>query len=611
MPAKLVQLRRGTTPEHSIFVGKQGEITVDITKNTVIAHDEFTQGGHPLAKEDLSNVIGQVGITQLKFNGTSTAGNFLSIDENGEFLFNPVDIIGTNVGGDLTGTVGNAQIAPNTININELNVSDGTTGQVLSRNGSGGLVFIDVIYDPATGGDLSGLASNAQISPGVVGITELDVDDGQPGQILSTDGNGVLSFIDDTDTTIGDAAVGGDVTGTISNITIPDNSITIAKLGVTDSGNSGDVLSTNGAGGLSFITSPTPVEIIKDFNNPAADTNPDEGIGTIWLNKTSGNIWSCIDNAHNNNVWKSSGIDESIQAYTYQGTQFGYAIGGYLGGVSSASYIDSVQKYAFSSTTTGNNIGSLSVGNLYNGAGYASTIHGYIANASQSGTRTGKIFKVAYTNETQSSFVGNLLDSFSTSENGNSMCSPTHGYHQIGHAAVNSIESFSFSSDGNGSGQLASLSPATNNATGGNSETHGYTAGGSGAAVYVFTYSSNVVSNNVSQLNQAKTNAGGVSSTNHMFVVGGSSGGYTTTIDKIAFASGNIVTSHGNLEVAQNPGAASSETTHGYFAGGNFESGGHTTSRTDIKRISYANSSTSVEVGSLDGATYGPSGTHV
>jgi hypothetical protein len=45
-----VQLRRGTTAQHSTFPGAEGEVTVDTDKNTVIVHDGSTLGGHELAK---------------------------------------------------------------------------------------------------------------------------------------------------------------------------------------------------------------------------------------------------------------------------------------------------------------------------------------------------------------------------------------------------------------------------------------------------------------------------------------------------------------------------------------------------------------------------------
>ena len=53
------------------------------------------------------------------------------------------DVGGTSVGGDVTGTVSNIQIATNTVGITELNVSDGTNGQILKTNGSGTLSFTD------------------------------------------------------------------------------------------------------------------------------------------------------------------------------------------------------------------------------------------------------------------------------------------------------------------------------------------------------------------------------------------------------------------------------------------------------------------------------------
>ena len=63
------------------------------------------------------------------------------------------DVGATSVGGDVTGTVSNIQIGSNTITateladnsvgVTELNISDGTNGQLLKTNGSGTLSFTD------------------------------------------------------------------------------------------------------------------------------------------------------------------------------------------------------------------------------------------------------------------------------------------------------------------------------------------------------------------------------------------------------------------------------------------------------------------------------------
>jgi hypothetical protein len=46
-----IQLKGGTAEEHSSFIGKDREITVDTTDNRLRVHDGVTAGGHPLAKE--------------------------------------------------------------------------------------------------------------------------------------------------------------------------------------------------------------------------------------------------------------------------------------------------------------------------------------------------------------------------------------------------------------------------------------------------------------------------------------------------------------------------------------------------------------------------------
>ena len=54
--SKLLQLRGGTTSEHSSFTGAVREVTVDTTKDTLVVHDGSTAGGFPLLKEgDVTN----------------------------------------------------------------------------------------------------------------------------------------------------------------------------------------------------------------------------------------------------------------------------------------------------------------------------------------------------------------------------------------------------------------------------------------------------------------------------------------------------------------------------------------------------------------------------
>ena len=119
----------------------------------------------------------------------------ISTDGNENLIFtNLPDVSGSSIGGDLSGTIGNAQLVANSVTVTELAVNEGINGQVLSTNGTGTLSFINVSSDPTLGGDLSGTASNAQISANKINIAELNVSDGTSGQVLATNGSGDLYF---------------------------------------------------------------------------------------------------------------------------------------------------------------------------------------------------------------------------------------------------------------------------------------------------------------------------------------------------------------------------------------------------------------------------------
>lgn len=53
---KQVQIRRGTTAQHTVFTGAIGEITYDTDKKTLLTHDGSTVGGIELVRKDFANV---------------------------------------------------------------------------------------------------------------------------------------------------------------------------------------------------------------------------------------------------------------------------------------------------------------------------------------------------------------------------------------------------------------------------------------------------------------------------------------------------------------------------------------------------------------------------
>jgi len=79
--AKQVQLRRGTTSEHSTFTGAVGEVTVDTTKDTLVVHDGSTAGGIPLARQ--SSVDLKAPIASPVFTGDLRAERLLAHGSGG------------------------------------------------------------------------------------------------------------------------------------------------------------------------------------------------------------------------------------------------------------------------------------------------------------------------------------------------------------------------------------------------------------------------------------------------------------------------------------------------------------------------------------------------
>lgn len=75
--ATQLQLRRGTTTDHTSFTGAVGEVTVDTTKDVLVVHDGATVGGFPQAAK--ANADGTISL--IKKDGTSAG----SINSSGLF----------------------------------------------------------------------------------------------------------------------------------------------------------------------------------------------------------------------------------------------------------------------------------------------------------------------------------------------------------------------------------------------------------------------------------------------------------------------------------------------------------------------------------------------
>ncbi len=132
------------------------------------------------------------------------------------------------------------------------------------------------------------------------------------------------------------------------------------------------------------------------------------------------------------------------------------------------------------------------------------------------------------------------------------------------------IEKYSYSSASNAA-QVGNMSYAAMATAGGQSTTHGYTAGGYNAPAYKsnmckFSFSSEGTAGHVGSMVSAAGWISGNSSLTHFYVHGG--GGSNQKIGKTSFASGGNLTTTYNGGVRVEDGGSCTEKDYGYCAGG-------------------------------------------
>ena len=97
-----VQFRRGTTAEHASFTGAAGEITVNTTTNQLIVHDGVTVGGHVVGSG--GGAGGASTLTDLNISD-GTDGQVLTTDGAGTFTFTTLSNSGGSGGGDISSII--------------------------------------------------------------------------------------------------------------------------------------------------------------------------------------------------------------------------------------------------------------------------------------------------------------------------------------------------------------------------------------------------------------------------------------------------------------------------------------------------------------------------
>jgi hypothetical protein len=344
----------------------------------------------------------------------------------------------------------------------------------------------------------------------------------------------------------------------------------------------------------------------KSSSDPAIDTNPSGGVGTLWLNTTSGEMFCCTDATTDENVWTNVGAGTGdVSPFSFQGSTSGYTFGGYT-----PPYRTHIQKYAFASSSDAATVADMSVAS-YNGCGHKSHTHAFYSGGYQNAVYS-KIATYSFAAEVDATQIGELTE-FYTNEAPTGLTSDTHAYVlQQKNGVRNYIERYSTTGSLNNSNDIGDLIHARYGGGACNdiSAGYGYYAGGHDGS-YVnnierFAFSSSITTVDIGDLNVTRGNTGGASSLTHGYVSGGWPLGTTAT--RFSFAStANAVDWGTGLSITRATQGTASGTAYGYVAGGNRpEPNTGSTAKFHIDRFSYESSNQGVQIGDLDVRVYGP-----
>jgi len=169
----------------------------------------------------------------------------------------------TNLAAD---SVGSSEIIANSVGASELNVSgNGTSGQYLGSDADGTMTWTSISSDPSMGGDLTGTASNAQIGSQVVGTAEL--------------ANDAVTAVKIAANAVGASEIAADAVGSSE---IAANAVSASELNVSGNGTSGQHLTADGDGSMTWTTASAGASISSTiYYSGYRDVSAASGAGNL------------------------------------------------------------------------------------------------------------------------------------------------------------------------------------------------------------------------------------------------------------------------------------------------------------------------------------------
>ena len=176
----------------------------------------------------------------------------------------------------------------------------------------------------------------------------------------------------------------------VSATKLVDGSITDSKIvGMSSSKLSGALPALDGSA-LTGFSSYTVIAA-----DPTITTNPAGGVGSLYVNSTSGEFYICTDATTDNNVWTNvGGGSGDIAPWQIGRTVAGFVAGGYTN--SNPSVIVAIDRFSFTADGNATDHGDLTGGNDGDrmGHGASSDTHAYVMGTKQGGD-TDKVTKFA------------------------------------------------------------------------------------------------------------------------------------------------------------------------------------------------------------------------
>jgi len=403
------------------------------------------------------------------------------------------------------------------------------------------------------------LASNVSLQlPGSVGTS---------GQVLTTDGSGNLFFSSstaDTSVYVGDTQVSNtsiileagngvsltaNATSSVVTFTTNMSNVTSQTIPVDGSANSFSLIKGVANSHMVLIS----------YNGLLQEPNQYEITGsTLNISNSKPLIAdSTLEVRYFDFFDFSGGTGSPAPApapYAFQGTSYGYMSGGYVGNLG----VTDIEKFSFTSDSNGTDIADLSIGRRLL-AGTSSTTYGYVHGGFPN--RPSNIEKFSFSSDSNGVSVGDLTVGLNQSTG---QSSEFYGYDSGGLEpnTTAKIDKFPFSSDTNAS-RVGNLTNARGGLAGQSSSTHGYATGGGGSNIIEkFPFSSDTDATDVGELAATNTSGAGQSSSTH---------GYHITqqvMNKFSFSSDSGATDIGDTVDSRIYQAGQSSTTHGYATGG-------------------------------------------